>query len=202
VAFVATPYSGGDGSAGLGFGVGADLGLQRIPLTLGLDVMTAYFGSDTSRTSVQAGDRTLLADLSRQDVAYFFDLSLRLQPIDWLVRPYLEGFVGTKLLQSKYSLSFVGSSESTEVTTGHDWAGSIGWGAGLDLGHAGPVGFTLGVRRLTGARAAFSRDADVGGNVTVRQTVPTSNTFFMLGVSGTFGVEKRPDTAAASNSER
>jgi hypothetical protein len=193
VGFVATPFGNNAAGAAVGFGVGGGVGWKRIPLTLGVDVMTAYFGTATSGVLVKAGDTLIPANLNRTDLGYYLDASLRAQPVEWLVRPYAEGFVGTKLLETRYSLSFAGSGTSTSTTSGHDWAGSIGWGAGVDIGglNAPSLGFTLGVRRLSGADASFSRVADVGGNVVVRYTAPTSSMFYMIGIMGAFGVSSR-----------
>ena len=149
VGFLATPFGGNQAGAAPGFGFEGSLGLQHIPLTIGFDLMVAFWGSETSHTRVRAGDALVPVDRERTDHGYFMDLSLRLQPIDWLVRPYLEGFVGSKLLETKYSLSFPNTGTSTENVSDHDWSGSIGWGAGVDI-----YGFTL-------ARAQ-SRTGDTG----------------------------------------
>jgi hypothetical protein len=45
----------------------------------------------------------------------------------------------------------------------------------------------LGVRRLSGASASFSRAVDSRGNAIVRYDSPTSTTFWMIGLVGTFG---------------
>jgi hypothetical protein len=191
VGFVATPFGQNAAGAAVGFGVGAGIGWKRIPLTLGVDVMTAYWGTATSSVVVKAGDALIPANLNRTDLGYFLDASLRVQPVDWWIRPYAEGFVGTKLLETRYSLSFAGSGTSTSTTSDHDWAGSIGWGAGVDIGglDAPSLGFTLGVRRLSGADASVSRVADVNnGNTVVRYTSSTSSMFYMIGIMGAFGV--------------
>jgi hypothetical protein len=189
VGFVATPFGGNTGGAAIGFGVQGNVGWGRIPITIGVDVMTAYFGTETSQVLVQAGDTWVTADRNREDLSYFLDASVRLQPIDWRVRPYAEGFVGTKLLETHYSLSFPDSGTSTDTVSDHAWAGSIGWGVGIDFSNvmSQSLGFTLGVRRLSGSEASFSRSADVNGNVIVRYTAPTSCMLYMLGLMGTFG---------------
>jgi hypothetical protein len=113
---------------------------------------------------------------------------LRLQPTDWWVRPYLEGVIGTKDLFTKYTLQVAGSSDKTE-SSDSDWAGSIGWGLGVDLGlnASRSTGLTLGVRRLSGARASFSREVPGAGAEAVHYTSPTSATFWMIGVVSTWG---------------
>jgi hypothetical protein len=195
VGFVASPLAGNEVGTALGFGLGAYLGLQHIPLTLGFDFMSAFWGSDTSHTQVRAGAALVPVDRTREDRGYFLDTYLRLQPIDWLIKPYLEGFVGTKLLATKYSLAFPNTGTSTDATSVGDWAGSIGWGAGLDLGNLGPASFTLGFRRLTGGEASYSRAIDADGEVLVRYTTSTSCMIYMLGVSGSFGVASSDSSA-------
>lgn len=187
VGFYASSFGGDTGDGALGWGLAADLGLQRIPITVGVDVMTAYWGSSTSRMQVRAGNVLVPVDRTRDDISYFLDTSLRLQPIGWLLRPYLEGFVGAKLLKTRYSLSFPDSGSSTSTDSEHDWASTIGWGAGLDLGTA-QVSLTIGFRRVSGSEASFSRAASANGDAIVQYTAPTSCMMYMLGLTSTFGV--------------
>jgi hypothetical protein len=193
VGFISTPFGGNLDGTGAGFGIAANFGWGKIPLTFGIDVMTAYFGSSTSVENYQTGDTVTTVRRDRTDKDYFLDLSVRLQPIDWWARPYLEGVAGTKLLETDYNLSIIDTDTTTSTQSDHDWAGSIGWGAGLDLGgtqtHA--IGFTLGVRRLNGATASFSRTLDMS-NTAVHYTSPTSTTFWMMGVLGCFGGSANP----------
>jgi hypothetical protein len=188
--FIATPFGGNTGNAGIGFGLGVNVGLQRIPITLGVDVLTAYWGNSNSRILVRAGDALVPVDRKREDISYFLNTSLRVQPVYWRVRPYLEGFVGTKLLQTRYSLSFPNTGTSTSTVSDHDWAGSVGWGAGIDIGSiaSGSLNFTMGFRRLSGAEASFSRAVDAAGDEIVRYASPTSCMIYMLGLMGSFGV--------------
>ena len=188
--FVATPFGGTTSNAGIGFGVGVNVGLQRIPVTLGVDLLTAYWGNSNSRILVRAGDALVPVDRTREDTSYLLNTSLRVQPVYWRFRPYLEGFVGTKLLQTRYSLSFPDTGTSTNTVSEHDWAGSIGWGAGLDIGSiaSGSLNFTMGFRRLSGAEASFSRALDAAGDVIVHYTTPTSCMIYMLGLMGSFGI--------------
>lgn len=192
IGFVSTPYGGNQDGSGLGFGIGVNFGWGMIPITLGFDLLTDFLGGASSLENVQTGNTYTPVRQNRTDKAYFFDLSLRLQPSDWWARPYLEGVVGTKLLSTQYTLSFPNSGTSTSSVTDHDWAGSIGWGAGVDFGgiSSGKVDLMLGVRRLNGGEATFSREVDAGnGPTTVQYRAPTSTTFWMLGVVGSFGGE-------------
>jgi hypothetical protein len=188
IGFVSTPFGGNQDGTGVGFGIAANVGWGKIPVTFGFDVMTAFLGEASSVENLQTGDTVSAVRRDRSDKIYFLDLSLRLQPVSWWARPYLEGVVGTKLLETKYTLSFLGGGTSTSAITDHDWAGSIGWGAGVDLGSPeGRLDLMLGVRRLSGASASFSRAVDSRGNAIVRYDSPTSTTFWMIGLVGTFG---------------
>jgi len=198
VGFAAAPFGGNSSGTALGFGVGVNLGLQRIPVTIGFDVMTAFWGSQTSRMLVRTGDTLVPVDRTRDDHGYFLSASLRAQPIDWFVRPYLEGFVGSKLLATSYSLSFPQTGTSTSTETDRDWAGSLGWGAGVDIGktRTASINLTLGFRRSTGGEASYSRTVSTNENAVVSYTTPTSFMIYMLGVSGCFGVARSTNEAS------
>lgn len=187
VGLISTPFGGNLDDPGYGFGIAAGLGWGKLPLLVGFDVMTAFLGDTRSLQYVQTGSTTTPIELNRSDKIYYFDLSLRLEPVDWWVRPYLEGVIGTKVLFTKYTLSVPGSSSATE-SSDSDWAGSIGWGLGVDLGlnKSGSTGLTLGVRRLSGARASFTREV-VGTDGAVHYSSPTSTMFWMIGFVTTFG---------------
>lgn len=188
IGFVSTPFGGNQNGTGVGFGVAANIGWSQIPVSVGFDVMTAFLGDASSDENLQTGNTVTAVRRDRSDKTYFLDLSLRLQPASWWARPYLEGVVGTKMLETKYTLSFPNSGTSTSAIADHDWVGSIGWGAGVDLGSVtGGIFLTIGVRRLNGANASFSRAIDAGGNTVVRYDSPTSTTFWMLGLAGAFG---------------
>jgi hypothetical protein len=192
IGFIGAPFGGNASNTAYGFSIAANIGWRNIPLTLGFDVMTAFYGSASSEMAIPAGNTYVTAIQTRSDSAYFLDLSLRLQPPIWVARPYLEGVVGTKLLKTEYSLSFPANNASTSTIADHDWAGSIGWGAGVDFGSPanGGVNLTLGLRRLTGANASFSRAIDPAGKVVMHYSTPTSTIFYMVGIIGTFGASR------------
>ncbi|HVY26180.1 MAG TPA: hypothetical protein VHB79_06490 [Polyangiaceae bacterium] len=187
VGLISTPFGGNLDDPGYGFSIAAGFGWGKLPLLVGFDVMTAFLGDTRSLQYVQTGNTTTTIQLDRSDSIYYFDLSLRLEPIDWWVRPYLEGVIGTKILFTKYTLSAAGSSSATE-SSDSDWAGSVGWGLGVDLGlnKSGSTGLSLGVRRLSGARASFSREV-AGTDGAVHYSSPTSAMFWMIGFVTTFG---------------
>ncbi|HYQ46200.1 MAG TPA: hypothetical protein VER11_29725 [Polyangiaceae bacterium] len=98
---------------------------------------------------------------SRSDQSILFDTWLRLEPPRWRVRPYVEGFVGPKLLDTRYSLSFPGGSGTASVND-QATASNYGFGAGLEAllarasDNPGSALFVaLGFRELYGGHAAF-----------------------------------------------
>ncbi|HEX3854211.1 MAG TPA: hypothetical protein VHW01_24780, partial [Polyangiaceae bacterium] len=106
IGLIATAFGNNPDGPGIGFGVAVNVGHGHIPLTVGIDVTTVYLGTQTSQTQVRTGDTLVALDRSREDLAYLLDTSLRFAPLDGWFRPYLEGVLGAKLLQTKYSLSF------------------------------------------------------------------------------------------------
>lgn len=195
VGFVSKILDRPDLDVGWGPGILVGGGWGKLPFTAGVDFMVAYWHTQSTTVALQAGNRQLLADLTREDVTFFLDLWLRIQPIDWPVRPYIEGFVGTKLLRSNYSLRLVGSATSTEMTTDHDWSNSVGWGAGIDFLGLQPsrTSVTLGIRRLNGGTASFGRSAITASreSTAVEYDSATSAMFYMIGFIGQFGGDSR-----------
>lgn len=165
----ARPYEGaesiGDWGVGLGFSGGVAWG--PIPLTLGVDVMPVLWGSHTYPSTLQSGALSFPATITRKDQSILFDAWLRLEPPLWMVRPYLEGFIGTKFLQTKYTaeLHSSGGDASVDETTDNNSASSIGWGAGVairateqkDPKNQGGIFVTLGFRSMHGGAASYSR---------------------------------------------
>ncbi len=196
VGFVATPFEGLGGSLGLGWRMLMGLGWGKIPLSVGFDFQSAYFGEATSRTNVGAWNYPLFVDKTRHDKAYFIDAYVRLQPPYWSVRPYIEAIAGAKLLQTDYSVAFVGGVGSTDTVSDHAWTYTAGGGTGVDLPVLGPsVYLTLGVRLLAGGHASYTRPVSPDSDVVVHYRTVTSTVLFALGLSGRFG---KPPAAPAS----
>jgi hypothetical protein len=144
----------------------------------------------TAPLSVRLGDSTVSVDETRSDNTVFFDTWLRAQPPYWWIRPYLEGIAGLKQIYTQYSLDFPSGSGSTTTTTDQTATWTLGYGAGVDImvaqadGGSKAVFVTLGIRRLDGGRASFTRGADAASaNRVVTFDVPTDTTMVFLGIS-------------------
>src|ERR1700759_4053630 len=92
------PFSADDAEASFGFGVTYGVGYGEIPLLLGLDFgMLNASGTSGAITIDQADDGGhMLATQDPHTRTFYFDAFLRVQPVNWPVRPYAEGFIGTK----------------------------------------------------------------------------------------------------------
>jgi hypothetical protein len=195
VGFISVPLGANSEGVQGGFGLSFGAGWGLIPLTLGIDLMSAWGGTESPPATVSSSQPP--AKVESQDTTYYFDAWARLQPPFYWLRPYLEGFAGTKLLQSSYSLYFAASDSSTDKTTSSRWASSLGWGVGVDVGWPGAentIKLTVGFRRLYGGDASFTRTATVNGaSEVVTVNVPTSVTLWMIGATGSFGSPDRPD---------
>jgi hypothetical protein len=202
VALLAFPFKGDAGAMAFGFALTYGVGWGNIPLMLGLDFMSANSRVESSsETKTALDEQTRSVRTSARNRILYFDVWVRAQPPRWLVRPYIEGFIGTKLVQTQYALLLDGSTTAL-ASSAHDWTNSIGWGAGVDLAGllsiADSFSVTLGFRRLHGARATLDAHADVAGAapVVIERNVATALTIYMLGVVGRF------DLAASENSNR
>ena len=194
-AFLVTPFEGRGGHIGIGWRALFGIGWTHIPLTLGFDFQSAYFGSARSRASIDTPGGTLFVDKKRDDTAHFIDSFLRLQPPYWWVRPYVEAVVGAKLLRTEYSLTFVNGSGAANTVSDSEWAHTLGIGAGVDLPVLGSGAFlTLGVRFLAGGHARYTRPVSPNSDDVVQYDTTTSTTLFSLGVSARVA---RPSTSAA-----
>jgi opacity protein-like surface antigen len=131
-----------------------------------------------------------------QNRTLYFDAWLRVQPRDWPVRPYVEGFAGARLAMVHYSLSGAESNVDSSVwSDAQEWSSSLGWGAGVDfaglLQIADTVSFTLGARRLHGKHVSFTLEGSVSGDqVSTEHDVAGSVTLFMLGIVAWFDLGK------------
>lgn len=185
MAFVLTPFEAPNGSLGLGWRIALAVGWRRWPFTFGFDFQSAYFDSARSRASIPTRDGMLLGDETRDYTAWFIDSFLRLQPPYWPVRPYFEGIVGAKLLQTKYSLRLDGSSSSTERVSESDWTHTLGVGVGIDLPVLGDnVWLTIGIRRLQGGRASYSRPSQLDSDMVIHYETSTDTTIYAIGIAG------------------
>jgi hypothetical protein len=190
VGVLTLPNHSSQAATGLGFGLYYGVGWGEIPVTLGADVMSIN-GASRSNTEVRLSvdaDTYSATKIARERVLYF-DLWLRIQPPHWPVRPYLEGFIGTKVLQTNYRFELDIENSQNDYAKDHDWTSSIGWGAGVDfpglMRRDGQISLTLGFRRLSGSKARLERTAQIDGQAVIaRHLVSTDVTLFMLGVGG------------------
>jgi hypothetical protein len=199
VAALALPFKGEAGATAFGFALTYGVGWGHIPVMLGLDFMSASSSADATSNVRSLDEQPGSATVHARNRTLYFDLWLRVQPPRWLVRPYIEGFIGTKLVQTQYALALDGSSASSQAGA-HDWVNSIGWGAGVDLAGlvniADAFSVTLGFRRLHSARAALDARADVAGqSVVIERNVAASVTIYMLGVVGRFDMSAPESTS-------
>ena len=188
---LAEPFEGASSLGGWGYGVMLLGGVhwRNIPVSLGLDVTGIRWGHSASLLDVQLGDTPAVLEETRTDQTILLDSWLRVQPRSWSVRPYFEGLVGLKLLDTNYSLAFVNGAGSTSRVTDQATASTFGLGAGADFllanatDDSGSALFaTAGVRWLTGSNASFSRAPDVSSvNQVVRFDVPTRTVLVLLG---------------------
>jgi hypothetical protein len=201
------PFSAHDAEISFGFGVTYGVGYGELPLLLGLDFAMLNTSDSSSPITLDEGDDggRVLAMQTARARTFYFDAFVRVQPPNWPVRPYVEGFIGTKLVQSRYTLALPSSSDMPAADGGqttlddHAWAESFGFGAGVDLWGAwssagGGISLTFGVRQLYGAEARFSRELVIDGHsATARSSLPTTITLFMAGIMGRFDLNASDD---------
>ena len=188
---LAKPYEGANSLADWGYGLMLSAGLRwkDLPLSAGFDLQGIRWGRASSLIDVQLGDTHATLEQSRLDQSIVLDSWLRVEPFRWRVEPYIEGFVGLKMLDTKYSLSFVDGDGTTSSVTQQSTASNYGFGLGLSvlLAHANDasgsaVSATLGLRELYGGRAALTRAPDSSSvNRTISFDVPTRSTMIMIG---------------------
>jgi hypothetical protein len=190
---MAKPFEGARSISDWGYGLMLSGGVhwKDLPISVGVDLVGIRWGRSTSLVDVQLGDTTAALEETRLDQTILFDSWLRLQPQTWRVRPFVEGLLGLKLLDTKYSLAFAAGDGETSTVTDQSSASSIGWGAGVDVllanasdGTGSAVFATLGVREIGGSRASFSRVQESAGMTqAVRFDVATHSTLILLGIA-------------------
>jgi hypothetical protein len=193
---LAVPFAGQPGDTAFGFAMTYGIAWGSIPVMFGLDFVSA--GGDSAGT-FEAGDvdgEPLTIHTQAQSRTLYFDVWLRVQPRDWPVRPYAEGFAGARLAMLQYSLSNnQTTSEMSAWSDDEQWSSSVGWGGGVDFAGlfqiADTVSLTLGARRLHGKHVSFTLDGSVSGEkVSTEHKVVGSVTMFMLGIVAWFDLGK------------
>lgn len=158
---------------GLGFGGTFGAGFGSFPLALGVGFMSGFRGTSSDRVFPS------LLDIEREESTLQLDVWARVQPWTWLVRPYLEGSIGTRRLRSSYAVSFVGSPRAAALDD-TDWLLCLGFGAGVEL-----YGFSFGYRRLATDESRFSRSLRLDGRTArVRHVTAVDSNLFMIGWGG------------------
>ncbi|MET0387213.1 MAG: hypothetical protein ABW321_14690 [Polyangiales bacterium] len=199
---LALRFAGEGGPASYGFGITYGIGYGALPLMLGIDYMSANANDISSLIALElpAEDASVSATRSAKDRTHYFDAWLRVQPPHWAVRPYIEGFLGTKLLQTQYSLSLSPGSDAakSDTVTDHAWVGSYGWGAGVDFWGlfkiANTLSVTLGFRQLNSSTASFSRRLLIDGREGIAHyTISTTVFLITAGVMGHFDMSAPRD---------
>lgn len=175
-----------------GVGIGYATGFAQLPISLGADLIAAWGPRERSSGSIEAFGRALPYYKQQQDQRLLVSLRLRVQPTYKFLRPYVEGFVGGKRLQTEYSVYFPGSATSADARTSHEWARNLGWGAGLDLlgilNTGGSLSLSLGYRRAYAGPLGWSRTVAVDGGetVVVHERRPSIDDIFLVSFFGRF----------------
>jgi len=188
---MAQPFEGARSFGDWGYGLMLLAGVRwkELPISAGFDLQAIRWGRSSSSIDVQLGDRQATLEQSRLDQTIIVDSWIRLEPPRWRMKPYLEGFVGLKMLDTKYSLSFVNGMGTTSTVTDQASASNYGFGVGLSVllaeasdASGSALSITLGLRELYGSKASFTRAPDSSSvNQTVSFDLPTRSTVIMLG---------------------
>jgi hypothetical protein len=187
---MALPFGGKESGAAFGFAITYGAGWGEIPILIGLDFMSLGRSNSTTSAAGTAG-AAVVTPVTRTsaDRMLDFDLWLRVQPPRWPVRPYAEGFVGAKLVRTRWSIA-----RSDDVSgRGSDdaWTSVFGWGVGVDFmglfDAVGAFSLTLGIRRLQGSEVQLERPVLSGGRaVAGKREVATNETIFTAGLCGRY----------------
>lgn len=191
-AFLSTAFHGSGGSMGFGWRFALGMGWDRIPLTFGIGGQGAYFGDSSTRGEVLFGSEAIEIEKARTDSVLFLDFLVRLQPLDWPVRPYLEGIAGPKRVRTEYAVTFVGGTGGALATTEDDWTYTLGAGVGVGVPLSQRLWLTAGVRYLAGGAISFRAVAPAADGA-IRYSTGTTITTFSLGIAGRFSGTRQDD---------
>lgn len=192
-ALIAEPFEGAHSLGEWGYGLSLLGGThwRDFPVSFGFDLSAIRWGQAHSVLDTRLGDSTQRLEETRTNQTILMSSWLRLQPVNWPVRPYMEGMLGLKLLETRYSFALVDGTGSTNAVTDQASASNVGFGLGVDAllahttdGSGSAVFATFGVRRLWGSNASFTRAPDASSvNRTVSFDVPTNTTLILLGIA-------------------
>lgn len=167
VASAASPAEGW----GLGLNLGLGVGPAAWPLTLGVDLRPVLWSENSRPVLLSAGDGSVLSgELTRRDQTIAWDLWLRFHPLVWMVRPFVEGTAGVRLVDFEYVLRFSGADGAvTEHQSSHQATWGVGAGVDIPLQHSrgrkdtpATVFCSISTRYTRGART--SANVPVGGD--------------------------------------
>lgn len=184
------PFAGNESGAAFGFGITYGAGWGSIPILIGIDFMSVgRSNSATSRATTTGDGAAWPVTRTSSDRLLDFDLWLRVQPPRWPVRPYAEGLVGAKLVQTNWKIA---TRDEVTKSGGDDaWTAAYGWGIGVDFmglfNAVSTFSLTLGMRRLQGSQVELERPIVSDGRAVVsKRQVATNETIFMAGLCGRY----------------
>lgn len=156
---------------------------------LGVDAGWSYFGTLRGRERWQEGGNSYSQLARQRDRVRFVDAFLRLQPASWPLRPYVEGVVGLKVVNTVYNTGSLLPGEGADEGP-VSVVGSLGVGAGLELALMPPRStgarayLTMGMRWLRGGEVAYDRwISSALGSQAVRATYATTTVLYTLGIA-------------------
>ena len=153
----------------LGFGAGGLLAfrIKNSPIYAGIELSGMIYDSQTDRYSVNIGGFIEEYDLRTSNSIFLGHFLLRIMPdIDFPVKPYIDGMIGTKNLYTRTKLidiNDVEPDEQSRIEEG-DWAFSYGGAFGLQISISKKDNAFLDLRcaYLPGTNASYlvRREAD------------------------------------------
>src|SRR3954454_7793191 len=160
LAAMSFPFGGKESGSAFGFAISYGAGWGEIAILVGLDFMSVVRSNSATSpaTTVDSGEASPVTRTS-SDRLLDFDLWLRVQPPNWPIRPYAEGFVGAKLIRTNWTIA---SHDRAAIAGGDSaWTTAIGWGVGVDFmglfNAVAAFSVTLGMRRLHGSQVELER---------------------------------------------
>jgi hypothetical protein len=154
---------------------------SRGPLLLGTSLGIGAYGSDSWRTWLGLTDPDVLVDVRSTHSVVAWNLFLRLQPQDGVLRPYLDIFAGLHFLSTDTSIgSDDGDGYDSSINNSLDTAFAFGMGAGVmfpvvrfvrrDGRARGRLDLDFGVRYARGGRAEYLVETGIPGVFDMRHS--------------------------------
>lgn len=145
----------------VGFGLGGNIlvDLPALPVQAGLDI--SYTGYQRAKLDLELDVGGFFEDfdlITRNNIFQMHGLIRFEPPVNYFIRPYMDGLVGTKLLYTRTRLINRDNSEEGVVETDtdqHDWAFSYGGALGVKVYLLESVAVDLRCLYLLGANATY-----------------------------------------------